>query len=44
MFEVEIEKLIVFVKKDFKCIGIVFIYNEFIIWFEYVMDVVKVFR
>lgn len=44
VFEVETEKLIALAKKDPKCIGIAFTYNEPTIWFEYVMDVAKAFR
>ncbi|WP_045175959.1 AmmeMemoRadiSam system radical SAM enzyme [Anaerocellum danielii] len=44
VFEVEIEKLIALAKKDPKCIGIAFTYNEPTIWFEYVMDVAKAFK
>ncbi len=44
VFEVETEKLIALAKKDPKCIGIAFTYNEPTIWFEYVMDVAKVFK
>lgn len=44
VFEVETEKLIALAKKDPKCIGIAFTYNEPTIWFEYVMDVAKAFK